>query len=83
MRIRTQTSLASRLGAVGLLGVLLGVVVLIAALIAFGHVHSSQRAAALIGQAQRLNEDADQANDALHADVLAVLRATTAADPGA
>ncbi len=83
MRIRTQTSLASRLGAVGLLGVLLGVVVLIAALIAFGHVHGSQGAAALIGQAQRFHQDADQAHDALHADVLAVLRATTSADPGA
>ena len=83
VRTRARVSLASRLGAIGLLGALLGVVVLIAALIAFGHVHSSQRAAALIGQAQRLHQDADQAHDALHADVLAVLRASTSADPGA
>ena len=76
VRTRGRASLSSRLGAVDLLGVLLGVVVLIAALIAFGHVHGSQRAAALIGQAQRFHQDADQAHDALHADVLAVLRAT-------
>ena len=69
-------SLAARLSAVGLLGVALAAAVLWSALAGFGNVQESVGAARLISEAQRYHQDADMAHDALHADVLEVLRAT-------
>ena len=69
-------SLAVRLCAVGLVGVLLASVVLWSALLAFGDVRGATGAAKLISQAQRFHQDGDMSHDALHADVLEVLRAT-------
>lgn len=69
-------SLAARLSAVGLLGVALAAAVLWSALAGFGNVRESAQAARLISEAQRHHQDADMAHDALHADVLEVLRAT-------
>jgi serine phosphatase RsbU (regulator of sigma subunit) len=69
-------SLAVRLCAVGLVGALLAAAVLWSALLSFDSVRESAEAAKLISQAQRYHQDADMAHDALHADVLEVLRAT-------
>ncbi len=75
----TLRSLAVRLSALGLLGVLLALAVLVSALAGFDKVQEADQAAELISQAQRYHQDADQAHDALHADVLEVLQANGAA----
>jgi serine phosphatase RsbU (regulator of sigma subunit)/anti-sigma regulatory factor (Ser/Thr protein kinase) len=67
-------TLPKRLFLLGLLGVLLSAFVLQSAVDGFSHVSRSNRAAALISKVQRYHQDADQAHDALHADVLAALR---------
>src|SRR4051794_6267303 len=64
----------NRLFVFGLFGVVLGLIVLWSAVTSFGHVHRSDRKADQLSLAQRYHQDADQAHDALHADVLNAVR---------
>lgn len=58
-------SLAVRLSALALLGVLLDLAALVSALSGLDKVERADRAAELISQAQRCHQDADEAHDAL------------------
>ena len=69
-------SLAVRLVALGLLGVVLALPVVWSAVEGFRDLGSSASAQALVSRAERYHQDADQAHDALHADVLQVLEAS-------
>src|SRR4051794_31101403 len=73
MTLRVAPTLRSRLFAVGLLGALLGLIVLWTAVTQFSNVHRSDRRAAQLSLARRYFQDADQAHDAIHADVLDAL----------
>src|SRR4051812_20904952 len=84
MVLTAAPKVRGRLAAVGLLGALLGLIVLWTAVTQFSNVHRSDRRAAQLSRAQRYQQDADQAHDALHADVLDALRvAGQPAAPGA
>jgi hypothetical protein len=70
-----------RLVAVGVLGLGLTVFVLQSAISSFTAESRARAAASRIGRAERFHQDADQAHDAMHADVLDVLRLVRAGDP--
>src|SRR3954471_19947855 len=74
MRSPVGTMVRARLFAVGLLGALLALMVLWTALVQFSNVHRADQKAIQLSRAQRYHQDADQAHDALHADVLEALR---------
>jgi anti-sigma regulatory factor (Ser/Thr protein kinase) len=75
-------SLRYRLVAVGLVGLGLTLFVLQAAVSSFSADSRARASASLIGRAERYHQDADQAHDALHADVLDALRVGRAGDRG-
>jgi serine phosphatase RsbU (regulator of sigma subunit)/anti-sigma regulatory factor (Ser/Thr protein kinase) len=70
-----------RLVAVGVVGLALTVFVLQSAISSFSAESRARAAAGRIGLAERFHQDADQAHDAMHADVLDVLRIVRAGDP--
>src|SRR4051794_3083285 len=69
-----------RLVAVGLVGLGLTVFVLQSAISSFSDESQARADASRIGRAERFHQDADQAHDAMHADVLDVLRIVRAGD---
>lgn len=69
-----------RLVAVGLVGLGLTLFVLLSAVSSFSAESRARASASLIGRAERYHQDADQAHDALHADVLDALRVGRAGD---
>jgi serine phosphatase RsbU (regulator of sigma subunit)/anti-sigma regulatory factor (Ser/Thr protein kinase) len=71
-----------RLVAIGLVGLGLTLFVLQSAVSSFSAESRARASASLIGRAERYHQDADQAHDALHADVLDALRVGRAADRG-